>query len=87
MAAVLGRDDGPEWELALDPAAAAAADNEEEDEDEDEDEEEDTEVARGVGAGLAGAHGVLGRCTWYRVRLTAAAMAGGQAQLYSVQPQ
>jgi hypothetical protein len=65
-------DDGPEWELALDPTAAAAADEEEEYEEE--------EAPSGFGVGLAGAHGVLGRCSWYRVRLASAAMEGGQAQ-------
>jgi hypothetical protein len=29
-----------------------------------------------LGSGLAGAHGVLGRCTWFRVRLASAAMEG-----------
>jgi hypothetical protein len=63
MAVMMGRDPaaGPKWELALDPTAAATG----------------VGGAGGVGAGLAGAHGMLGRCTWYRVRLASAAMEGG----------
>jgi hypothetical protein len=75
---MMGRwDAGPEWELALNPTAAAAADEEEDD-------YEEEEAPAGFGAGLAGAHGVLGRCSWYRVRLASAAMEGAQAQFCMV---
>lgn len=69
----LGPDNGPEWEVAMDPTAAdltclgsagvVAG------------------MPQAVSGGLAGAHGVLGRCTWFSVRLAAAAMDGeGEAE-------
>jgi hypothetical protein len=34
------------------------------------------DLGEALGSGLAGAHGVLGRCSWFSVRLASAAMEG-----------